>query len=158
MVGQTTHRGRDVLVVDQTCDDYLWLSRYVDIETGNVVAELDQDGVIMEEWIPHTGILQHPLNLEVGASWEAEFQHILDGGEPEDRVVEFEVAEFMELTVGAGTFDAYLIVESKTGETVWWYAPEVVYPIKGGGEDEDGSLAEWEVIDYVLSGATEGSM
>lgn len=158
VVGQTTHRGRDVLIVDQTYDDYLWLRRYVDIETGNVVAELDQDGVIMEEWIPHTGILQHPLNLEVGASWEAEFQHILDGGEPEDRVVEFEVAEFIELTVGAGTFDAYLIVETETGESVWWYAPEVVYPIKGSGEDEDGSLTEWEVIDYVLSGATEGSM
>ena len=159
VVGRTTHRGRDVLIVDQTYGGNLWLSRYVDIETGNVLAEFDQDREIMQEWIPHTGILQHPLALEVGASWEAEVQYIsqLDDGTPEDRVIEYEVAEFMELTVGAGTFDAYRIVEVETENTVWWYAPEVVYPIKGSVEGDNG-LTEWEVIDYELSGTTEGGM
>ena len=159
VVGRTTHRGRDVLIVDQTYGGNLWLSRYVDIETGNVLAEFDQDREIMQEWIPHTGILQHPLALEVGASWEAEVQYIsqLDDGTPEDRVIEYEVAEFMELTVGAGTFDAYRVVEVETENTVWWYAPEVVYPIKGSVEGDNG-LTEWEVIDYELSGTTEGGM
>jgi len=159
VVGRTTHRGRDVLTVDQTYNDNFRLSRYVDVETGNVVAELDQDGEITQEWIPHTGILQHPLNLEVGASWQAEVEYInyLDSGASEDRVTEYEVAEFMALTVGAGTFDAYRIVEVESDVTVWWYAPEVIYPIKGSNETDDG-LVEWEVIDYVLSGHTEGSM
>jgi len=128
VVGRTTYRGRDVVMLETTYDDpnnpvsgataghvKVALSvafpephiDYIDSCTGNLVARVDDSGIT--DFAPHDGKLSLPL--EVGKTWTATHTITTPGGSSRVVTDEWEVTSFEEVNTPAGAFMAYRIVD-----------------------------------------------
>ena len=155
------YRGQEVLVteVTLTTDTAENSVIYVDAETGNTVAYLDGDVDVIEEYIPHDGMLSFPM--KVGSTWRATYTERYsylsgpEGGplettwEEQEMWEAWEVVAYEEVTITAGTFMAFRVTRTGSSDTVtstittYWYAPEVGFIIKmeSEGEDADNAIA-----------------
>lgn len=126
------HRGRDVLVV-QDSQSSSCPTQYWDLETGNWMVCLDEDGGIRDEQIPHGGLVAFPMAEGTSRQWVSTY---CTGECPPDAGTfwsEFTVEECgIELEVEAGTFTVCRISVAAVSwlddiqDLEWnaWYDPE----------------------------------
>ena len=156
-----TYRGSDVLVVQDSNphEVYPCPTAYWNLATSNRVACFDEDGGLMDEWIPHTGTFAFPMVIGMREPSVYGYRH--PGDENCDEVCEgvsetWTVEECgIELEVPAGTFTVcrQSATASWDDNLVWieWYDPEENLQIKTHYDDSwnDPEVIELSAYDLM---------
>ena len=130
--GYGMHRGRDVLVV-QDSQPGSNPTQYWDLGAGNWTASLDADGEIVEEQIPHVGVLAFPMVEGASRRWASAYCEGQCPPDAETHWAEFTVeACNIEVEVKAGTFAVCRITATAVSwlediedvEWITWYDTE----------------------------------
>ena len=155
------YRGGDVLVVQDSNPHkvYPCPTAYWDLATGNRVACFDEDGALIDEWIPHTGTFAFPM--AVGMRDPSVYGYRRPGDENCEDVCEgvsetWTVEECgIELEVQAGTFTVcrQSATASWDENLVWieWYDPERNLQVKTRYDDSWNDLEMTELSSYDLT-------
>ena len=162
--GYGVYRERDVLVVQDSQAGSASPTQYWDLETGNWAVSFDADGEVVEEQIPHSGVVAFPIVEGTSRRWTSAYCG--EGACPPDAgtfwtELTVEVCG-IELEVAAGTFTVCRIAATDAswlegaGITIedvdWahWYDPEKDLEVKYRYVDPWNDLGDRELSAYEL--------
>ena len=125
-----------------------------------IVRMLDAGGAEIRRFDPHSLGLQFPL--AVGKQWSGTCRRFDQGRLVGTYAGAYKVAGVETVTTPAGTFQTFR-VEGQTHELraptrLWhfthWYAPEVRMEVRLRAEEPDGSVTEFELVEFRPAGHT----